>query len=79
MLSRYRSRPAHSEQRLLILQTLLLLLPELGQAVIVPIEIDKLVITLHASLADLLADIMQLLAGDDDSRVDEVQLGRKRL
>lgn len=66
------------EQILLVTQTLFLLLPELVQAVIMPVEVHEFVVSLCAGLADLLAYIVQLFAGRNDSRIDELQLGRER-
>lgn len=48
----------YSEKRFLIFQTLLLLLSKLVQAVVMPVEIDKFMISLNASLTDLLADFV---------------------
>jgi hypothetical protein len=67
----------HSEEILLILQALLLLLPQLVQAVVVPVIVDELVVPLDAALADLLANVVELLARLDDAGVDELELGRE--
>ena len=66
----------HLEEVLLIAQALFLLLPELIQTVVVPIIVHELVIPLGATLADLLADIIELLAWVNDSRIDKIQLWR---
>ncbi len=64
----------HLEGVLLVAQTLLLLLPQLVQAVIMPVIIHELVVSLRASLADLLTDIVQLLAWLYDTGIDELEL-----
>jgi hypothetical protein len=53
-----RENQTYSKERFLIFQTLLFLLSELIQAVIVSVEIDKFVISLNAGLADLFADFV---------------------
>ena len=46
----------------LVAQTLLLFFPELVQAIVVPVIIHELMVPLGTSLADLFADVVQLLA-----------------
>lgn len=68
----------HLEDVLLILQTLLLLVPQLVQTIIVAIKVDELVLALGDGLADLFADIVQFLARLHDARSDQLQLGSER-
>jgi hypothetical protein len=63
----------HLEQILLVTQALLLLLPQLVQTVVVSIKIDELVIPLGTCFTYSLADLSELFAWLDDSRVDELK------
>jgi hypothetical protein len=71
-------RRAHFEQVLLVLQALFLFIAQLAQAVVVPVEIDQLVVALDTRFADLFADVVELFARLDNARVDELELGRER-
>lgn len=42
-----------------------------------PVKVDELVVPLGARFADLLADVVELLAWLDDAAVDELELGRE--
>ena len=68
----------HFEDVLLILQTLLLFVPQLVQTVIVAIKVDELMLALGDGLANLFADIVQFLARLDDTGADQLQLGSER-
>ena len=70
---------AHLEGVPLIRQTLLLLGPQLVQAIIVSVIIDKLVIPLRTRLSNLLANVHQLLARLYDPRIYELEFGSKSL
>jgi hypothetical protein len=48
----------HLEQILLITQRFLLLLPQLVERIVMPVEIDKLVVTLDDGLPDSFTDIL---------------------
>lgn len=69
----------HLEQVLLVAQALLFLGSELVEAVVVSVIVDQLVVALCASLANPLADLVQLLAGLHDLPVNELELRRKRV
>lgn len=63
----------HLEQVFLVRERLLLLLPQLVQAVIMSVKVDQLVVSLDTSLPDLLADLDQFLARRDNSGIDQLQ------
>lgn len=71
------SHRPHLEKVLLVAQALLLLPAKLIETVVVPVKVDELVITLHTSLANAFADILQLLARSHDARFNELQLWRQ--
>ena len=48
----------HLEQIFLITQRFLLLLPQLVERIVMPVEIDKLVVTLDDGLPDSFTDIL---------------------
>ena len=70
-----RANSTHLEQVLLITQTLLFLLSQLVQRIVVPIKVDELVIAFRRSLSDPLANLIEVLAGLNDPAFDELKLG----
>lgn len=69
----------HLEQVFLVAETLFLLLAELVQAVVVTVIVDELVVALYARFTNLLANLVQLLAGLNNTRLNEVKFRRKSL
>lgn len=63
---------------LLVLGRLLLLLPQLLERRVVPVEIQLLVLALHHRLPDDLEDVEQLVRRPYHPRVDHLQLGGER-